>query len=1172
MRGDSEMNLKFSENYLSLRWKRLPSDLIANEIVQLEREVENGESNSDSEVQKNLLQIEQQLTKAHELYFDKQYQQAIEKYKNVQNMIFQRLFSSSSSNSSSGNSSNYSIKPDLDILIYQRLFDTVIAYGFKVIDGLKPVREVIDLESVEGMPVQVIDSLILNNNIGVNLVSQVPKDVEFFSQLAAKYVQKKEWANAELFYNRALSALGKVETSELQTIKASIALSLGGIYTIKGELDKASRYIKYSSKYYQVAKDRVGETQINFNMAALYAKQKIPDQANIYLKKARDLSKQLESVTDNTHIQKVSDYISVKSPGAELNSSFPIVFWSGMNSGIRTERLPIKKPRMKKKLGVYIGNRLVTTEWSIGGSIPKDQIINQIYKWRVNRTKLEEVIFNYQLQSDFAIQLPHIYYYVIPTTLGDCYHAIGEYSTAESYYLKVADYEYINTQIEVPDLWIKLANNVLAWGDSFYKNSEYTEAMDLYRKVVDLPGSGAVVWSDSVLYKHKKLKLVGNKVKSMLEKYENGVAEDINPKLKTTVLEVRARLLQLDANLDFWGMPMDIIPIWSFEYLQNVARYFAGQAVQAEREFVHFWDRGETESLTRQQLEQGVALVTGELELAGRRKEAAEDELAVYQAGKELASLRKNNAQENYSEYSSLTGQRIYYDAAIATMGAGSSVDWGKIENHIRELQEEGRTSGKTGHLIGARTLARGRMTREYELGSMRRQINELGLNEEMAYKQWNAARTRVEVASQMEEIAALKKEFAEESLAAFDNQLFTPDVWYQMGLFMRGISNSYLYMALNIAKMMQKAYNFENGLNRHYIKEDYSTNTIKGMFAGDALLLDIDAFTHDLITSVHKKEIPIKHTISLVESYPFLFETQFRQTGKMEFETRIEDFDMAYPGTYGRKIKKVEVEIEGILPKDGVKGTLINGGINRYRTENINEVKFRIQPRETLILSEYRVKEDAIIFPDDSTKLGLFEGAGVTGTWALEIPRFSNDLDFNTITDVSITFYYNARHDARLEQAVKGQILTLDGMNKKSRIIPLRWAFPDRYFHFQDTGQLGFTLDPSYFPFNELNPKIRNLNVLIVTEPEIDPAKLIVRFGAPTHQETINAKPNSKGEIAVTNNHPWQPLLEGTAVGDYLLEIREKDNPALTQDGSFKLQGIKNIVLILEYDFTPRM
>ncbi|MCK4257371.1 MAG: hypothetical protein KAX49_00240 [Halanaerobiales bacterium] len=1160
------MNLKFSENFLSLRWRRLPSELITSEILQFELDNENSESNS----QKKLLEIEQQLTKAHELYFDKQYQQAIETYKNVQSMIFQRLFAKDSSDSSN-NSSN--LKLDLDILVNQRLFEPVIAYGLKVIEGLKPVREEIDLELIEDMPVQVIDSLILNNNIGVNFVSQSPKDAIFYGQLAAKLVREKEWEKAELFYKRALKALGKAETPELQTIRASIALSLGAIYTVKGELDKASRYMRYSSKYYQIAKDRIGEAQINFNLAAIYAKQRVLDKAKIFLKKAQDLSQELESATvANTHIQKVSDYFSVKSLGAGLNASFPVVFWSGKNSGVSTKRLPIRKPRMKKKLGVYIGNRLVTTEWDAKGSIPKEQIVNQIYKWRINRTKLEEITFNYQLQSDFAVQLPHIYYYIIPTALGDCYHAIGEYNTAESYYLKVANYEYINTQIEIPDLWIKLANNVLAWGDSLYKNSDYTESMDIYRKVVDLPGSGDVVWAKSYLYKHSKLRLVGNKVKSMLEKYENGVIEAINPKLKTIVLEVRARLLQLEANLDFWGMPMDIIPIWSFEYLQTVARYFAGQAVQAEREFVHFWDRGETESLTRQQVEQGVALVTGELELAGRRKESAEDELAIYQAGKELATLRKNNAQDNYYDYSSLSAQRIYADAAIATLGSGSSVDWDKIEKHIRELQEEGRTSGKTGHLIGARTLERGRKTREYELGSMKRQINELGLSEEMANKQWDAARTRVEVADQMEVIAKLKKEFAEESLAAFDNQLFTPDVWYQMGLFMRGISNSYLYMALNIAKMMQKAYNFENGLKRHYIKEDYSTNTIKGMFAGDALLLDIDSFTHDLITSVHKKEIPIKHTFSLVESYPYLFETQFRQSGKMEFETRIEDFDLAYPGTYGRKIKKIEISIQGILPKDGIKGTLTNGGINRYRTTNFDEVKFRIQPKETLILSEYRVKEDAIIFPDDSTKLGLFEGVGVIGSWALEIPRFSNDLDFNMITDISITFYYNARYDERLEHRVREEFATLDGMNQKSRIIPLRWAFPDRYFYFQDTGKLEFMLDPSYFPFNELNPKIRNLNVLIITEPEIDPESLVVRFCTPNHNNTIKAKPNSKGEIAVTNNHPWQPLLMETAVGDYHLEISKEENPQLNKDGAFKLEGIKNIVLILEYDFTPRM
>ena len=45
-------------------------------------------------------------------------------------------------------------------------------------------------------------------------------------------------------------------------------------------------------------------------------------------------------------------------------------------------------------------------------------------------------------------------------------------------------------------------------------------------------------------------------------------------------------------------MPTDIVPIWSFEFLQSVARYFAQQAVHAEASSSAS-HRGENEEFSR---------------------------------------------------------------------------------------------------------------------------------------------------------------------------------------------------------------------------------------------------------------------------------------------------------------------------------------------------------------------------------------------------------------------------------------------------------------------------------------------------------------------------------------------------------------------------------------------
>ena len=76
----------------------------------------------------------------------------------------------------------------------------------------------------------------------------------------------------------------------------------------------------------------------------------------------------------------------------------------------------------------------------------------------------------------------------------------------------MADYEFINPTLELPALWQRLARNVLDWGDRFYKADEFADALTTYRAVVEAPGGGAAVFADSPLYKHARLKIVGDTV------------------------------------------------------------------------------------------------------------------------------------------------------------------------------------------------------------------------------------------------------------------------------------------------------------------------------------------------------------------------------------------------------------------------------------------------------------------------------------------------------------------------------------------------------------------------------------------------------------------------------------------------------------------------------------
>ena len=87
------MSYNYPENYLSIRWKRLSASAIATEFASLSQiaELNDTEIKANLEAKRKLLEIEYHLTNAHELYFKKQYQLAIDEYKLTQGLIYQLL-------------------------------------------------------------------------------------------------------------------------------------------------------------------------------------------------------------------------------------------------------------------------------------------------------------------------------------------------------------------------------------------------------------------------------------------------------------------------------------------------------------------------------------------------------------------------------------------------------------------------------------------------------------------------------------------------------------------------------------------------------------------------------------------------------------------------------------------------------------------------------------------------------------------------------------------------------------------------------------------------------------------------------------------------------------------------------------------------------------------------
>lgn len=778
-----------------------------------------------------------------------------------------------------------------------------------------------------------------------------------------------------------------------------------------------------------------------------------------------------------------------------------------------------------------------------------------------------------------------------------CELQLGNFVIAESIYQETATLPMFPpyTPVQAAFVFLQLGTVALDWGDALFRNEQLDEALAQYTKVITVdatpPTSDLYTIAQLQTPAADAVKIITN-LAALVAGQVTAQALNVNPLLAGLVVGAHQQVIKLRNGLDYWGHRASTVPIWTFDYLQSAAINFAQFAVNAEREFINFQERSDQGSATRQQLAQLATQAGAEVDAAAAQAAAVAAEAQAYSTGATLASQHAADARANASEYAQTSALSIQYDAMKSQMtgGDGGSPD---LLNGIADAFMAGggvTTSDNLkpssdlygvysrNNVAAGAQLTASRLSRQYEVDSLQRTAGEMGIAARQAAEEAVAANARVAAAQAGTAVATLHAEGAQQNLRAFDSQTFTPDVWQRMADTMWRLYRRYLDMALKTALLMQKAYNFETDQALRFIKKDYSTDEVKGLLGADALMADIQSFTYDLITSTSGKPQPVRQTISLAQRYAYLFENRFRRTGVMEFETRIDDFDYIYPGTYAGRLESVQVEVVGLVPPTGVSGTLTNSGISGYRTPasaantDTGGLKYRIQPRETLVLSDYAARVDGGLIPPDQRIKGVFQGSGLVSSWRLELPRAINDIDYGALLDVRLTFFYRARYDPDLHDTVLAELASRPGIQSGHRGIPLRWVYPDAFFRFQDTGVLAIGQKVQDFASNETKPILSDVGVVVSTDGTLSPQGLTVRLSTPAKGDVL-ATSDANGLIdSGAAGSPWTALVGGTAIGDYALTMNAADNPGLVKNGKLDLSPIANVALVLGYSFSPKV
>jgi len=747
--------------------------------------------------------------------------------------------------------------------------------------------------------------------------------------------------------------------------------------------------------------------------------------------------------------------------------------------------------------------------------------------------------------------LPHMYFFIVPMAIGDCLAGLGDLESAEQTYRDTLAYPYINQRYEAVRLWSRLADVYLAMGDQAYRAArdrvgKFDAAKKHYEALVKADGS---LDTGSPLYADASFAGVKSRIEAVLAAPDPTRTKE-NPDLVARVLGAKLKLDQIAAGLDFFGLAPDYLAPFGWEYLQTTARYFAQSASQIEQRYILFKSTAENEELRQEQLSQ--------------QADVAAEAVVLEQRALDEANAALEVAKENL-EYAD-----EQYDQAVAAEEEFEEVGWALLWLDVLDVLAQMAGAKKKDADVYAQLLAnqaeRAVITYEMEEARLDREVDLASAAKDVAEEQVVQAEARVEVAAQRLAIAQLQQIQAEENRDYLDAREFSARLWFDLAAQARAIADRYLDLAIQIAVLAERAYDAETERGLKLIRYDYVDARVGDLLAADRLLADIDFFTADYVTTVKSKKLPVKKVISLADAYPTAFQ-RLRTHGECRFATEFAHFDREHPGLYLCKLRNVELALVGITSAATVAGSLRNVGISRFRRED-GSIVSRSYPPDVMPLSQYSVRNDALLFRFSPNDLKAFELNGIDALWRLELPPGANRFDLRSLLDVQLVLYYDGYFSQTLETSVKA---SLPASGASARSISLAFELPDELFYLKSTGEAEIAFVDAMFPAYQRN-RVRTDVVIALTGRPATIGNLTMRLSSEQHGEPLTLTTGPDGRV--DDNTPEQPLraLRGEpALDRWTVRIAAEDNPQLVRNGSLDLGGLEDLQVLLEYSFDYR-
>ncbi|WP_264707930.1 Tc toxin subunit A-related protein [Wolbachia endosymbiont (group B) of Agriphila straminella] len=337
--------------------------------------------------------------------------------------------------------------------------------------------------------------------------------------------------------------------------------------------------------------------------------------------------------------------------------------------------------------------------------------------------------------------------------------------------------------------------------------------------------------------------------------------------------------------------------------------------------------------------------------------------------------------------------------------------------------------------------------------------------------------------------------------------------------------------MALEIVQQVEKTYQYELNSNELFVTNSSWNSLKEGLLAGNILKFTLE----QMATKYHNENgrtFEVSKVVSLGQMNPIALHG-LRTKGRCKFELTEKLFDLDFPGHYCRKIKNIKITIPAVVgPYENIHASLQQTSNKVVLKPEIEAVKYLLgednsnKPGNDILRENWQQNQEIALSRGDQDS-GLFElnfnderylpfeGTGAVSCWELSLPKATNRIDTNKISDVIIHIDYTSFNDGRLADQVKGlsKLKYYHGM----LLVNLSTTYLEAWKKFKQIQsgpyELKFKLSAEIFPTYVKAPKIdldedNSIYIIPKASTQIGDMKLNEHVWVDsTYKITINSK-----------------------------------------------------------------